>query len=95
MIDNMRSVTPEERQSIEEGIKKTSKPTGINFYDYCKPDNIKVASIYNPKITNGSTLSIGGETFKTQIKTDQHFNWFQKLMWKWCFSIKVEDYNEE
>ena len=32
---------------------------------------------------------------KTILKVDQHFNWFQKLMWKWCFGIKVEDYSEE
>ena len=91
----MREPTLEERESIEEGIKKISIPTGINFWDYCNPDNIKVASVYNPKIINGSTLSIGNEIYKTQVKTDQHFNWFQKLMWKWCFGVKVEDYSEE
>ena len=47
------------------------------------------------KIKNGSLMTIGGETFKTQVKADQHFNWFQKLMWKWCFGVKVEDYSEE
>ena len=45
------------------------------------------------KIKNGSILHIG-ENFKTILEVDQHFNWFQKLMWKWCFGIKVEDYSE-
>ena len=31
---NMRNATPEELQAIYEGIKKISKPTGVNFYDY-------------------------------------------------------------
>ena len=46
------------------------------------------------RIKNGSNLIIGKE-HKTYMVTDQHFNWFQKLMWKWCFGIKVEDYNKE
>lgn len=45
------------------------------------------------KIKNGSILHIG-ESFKTILEVDQHFNWFQKLMWKWCFGVKVEDYSE-
>ena len=48
-----------------------------------------------PKIKNGSILLIGDKIAKTQVKADQHFNWFQKLMWKWCFGVKVEDYSEE
>ena len=52
------------------------------------------AYIYVPKIINGSTISIGKD-FATTLKVDQHFNWFQKLMWKWCFGVKVEDYSEE
>ena len=48
-----------------------------------------------PKINNGSMFYIGGKIGKTQFKVDQHFNWFQKLMWKWCFGVKVEDYSEE
>lgn len=48
-----------------------------------------------PKIKNGSTLIIGNKYAKTTLKADQHFNWFQKLMWKWCFGVKVEDYSEE
>lgn len=46
------------------------------------------------KIKNGSRFSIG-EYRKTTFPVDQHFNWFQKLMWKLCFGVKVEDYNEE
>lgn len=64
------------------------------FLDYCIADNIKVASIYCPKIVNGSMLLIGGKISNVQLKVDQHFNWFQKLMWKICFGIKVEDYSE-
>lgn len=45
----------------------------------------------NPK----SILWIGDKYYKTSLPSDQHFNWFQKLMWKWCFGVKVEDYNEE
>ena len=49
-----------------------------------------------PKIKNGSKITIGGKSQAVVIyNTDQHFNWFQKLMWKWCFGIKVEDYSEE
>lgn len=33
-IKDMRDATPEEEQAIQENIKKISKPTGINFYDY-------------------------------------------------------------
>lgn len=52
------------------------------------------ATIFEPKIVNGSNLTIG-EYCKTSLNVDQHFNWLQKLMWKWCFGIKVEDYSEE
>lgn len=49
-----------------------------------------------PKIINGSKLTIGSELQALTIyNIDQHFNWFQKLMWKWCFGIKVEDYNDD
>ena len=48
-----------------------------------------------PKIINGSSISIGGDISRVTINVDQHFNWFQKLMWKWCFGIKVEDCSEE
>lgn len=46
------------------------------------------------KIKNGSRFSIG-EKRMTTFLVDQHFNWFQKSMWKWCFGVKVEDYSEE
>ena len=39
-------------------------------------------------IKNGSILSIGKE-MQVLFYTDQHFNLFQKLIWKWCFGIKV------
>lgn len=51
-------------------------------------------NIVFPKIINGSILSIGKNVGMT-VNVDQHFNWFQKLMWKWCFGVRVEDYNEE
>ena len=38
-----------------------------------------------------SIASIGGESYKTTLAIDQHFNWFQKLMWKWCFGVKIKD----
>lgn len=63
--------------------------------DYNISDNIKVGHIYCPKIVNGSMLFIGNKLSNVQIRIDQHFNWFQKLMWKWAFGIKVEDYSEE
>lgn len=115
--DYMRELTPEERQSIEEGVRKISKPTGINFYDYLEESlanddelrkeyealeeeydfaaSERPATLYGTKIKNGSTLSIGESVSTVNFKVDQHFNWFQKLMWKWCFGVKVEDYNEE
>ena len=48
---------------------------------------------HNPKITNGSKVVIGKKQTLT-IFLDQHFNWFQKKMIKWCFGFKVEDYSE-
>ena len=42
-----------------------------------------------------SILWIGGKYYRTSLLADQHFNWFQKLMWKWAFGVKVEDYREE
>lgn len=53
------------------------------------------ATVFSPfKIKNGSRFTIGSY-YKTTFLVDQHFNWFQKLMWKWCFGIKVKDYKEE
>ena len=51
----------------------------------------KLRFIQDPK----SIASIGGESYKTTLAIDQHFNWFQKLMWKWCFGVKIEDCNKE
>lgn len=42
-----------------------------------------------------SVLWIGDEHYKTMIHADQHFNWFQKLMWKLCFGVNIEDCNKE
>ena len=45
-----------------------------------------------PKPT--SILWIGDTHYRTSLPSDQHFNWFQKLMWKVCFGVKVEDYKD-
>lgn len=50
---------------------------------------------YRNKIKNGSRFVIGGEYSKVIITLHQHLNWLQKLMWKWCFGVNVEDYSEE
>lgn len=42
-----------------------------------------------------SVLWIGDEYYKTMMQANQHFNWFQKFMWKLCFGVKVEDLSEE
>ena len=48
------------------------------------------------QIVKGSKLTIGEDlACVTVYNVDQHFNWFQKLMWKWCFGVKVEDYSEK
>jgi len=47
------------------------------------------------KIKNGSKFIAGGKVSQLNLMLDQHFNWFQKLMWKWCFGVKVEDYSDE
>ena len=44
---------------------------------------------------HNSVLWIGDKYYKAMLQVDQHFNWFQKLMWKWCFGVRVEDYSEE
>ena len=41
-----------------------------------------------------SILWIGDKHYRTSLPVDQHFNWFQKLMWKVCFGIKVKDYGK-
>ena len=45
------------------------------------------------KIKNGSRFSIG-KRCQTSFPVDQHFNWFQKLMWKLFFGVKIEDYSD-
>lgn len=64
--------------------------TNVNFL----ADGVGYA--YGRKIINGSKMTIGRDSgYVTVYVVDQHFNWFQKLMWKWAFGIKVEDYSEE
>lgn len=41
-----------------------------------------------------SILWIGDKHYRTSLPVDQHFNWFQKFMWKLCFGVKVENYNK-
>ena len=65
-----------------------------DMLNYSIADNTATASIWMYKIKNGAMFTIG-HNIKTELKADQHFNWFQKLMWKWCFGVKVEDYSEE
>ena len=58
--------------------------------EYKSTDN---TTIFTPADPN-NIASIGGESSKTTLAIDQHFNWFQKLMWKWCFGVKIEDYKD-
>ena len=60
----------------------------------CVQDDSMTIKFSLNKIKNGSRFSIG-EYRQTSFPVDQHFNWFQKLMWKWLFGVKVEDYSEE
>lgn len=63
---------------------------------YSSFESLYEGTIFIPKIINGSKMKIGGKDhFYTEWKVEQHFNWFQKLFWKWCFGIIVEDYSEE
>lgn len=56
----------------------------------------RIGTIYIPKIKNGSKLTIGKDDHTlTFMNVGQHFNWFQKKMWKFLLGIKVEDYSEE
>lgn len=55
---------------------------------FCKSINVS-------KIKNGSKFVVGGELSRVELTLHQHFNWFQKLMWAWCFGVKIEDYREE
>lgn len=54
----------------------------------------EMSIITPPKIKNGSQTRIGNLRTLT-INVDHHFNWFQKLMMKWCFGFEVDDYSEE
>ena len=66
----------------------------LNEYPYYY-DLSKLATIFEPfRIKNGSMLSIGTK-YTTILKVDQHFNWFQKFMWKLCFGVIIKDYSEE
>lgn len=47
------------------------------------------------KIKNGARISIGSNFSSFNIVVEHHFNWFQKMMLKWCFGFEVEDYDEE
>ena len=65
--------------------------------DFVSSATVKDDSVYMNslnKIESGSILSVG-EHYRTTLPVYQHFNWLQKLMWKWCFGVKVEDYNKE
>lgn len=67
----------------------------LNKYEVEYRGNKDNVVIGTSKIKNGSKFIIGGELSQLTISLHQHFNWFQKLMWKWCFGVKVEDYSEE
>jgi len=54
---------------------------------------IKSSDLFVPKPK--SVLSIGNVHYKTSLPVDQHFNLFQKLMWKWCFGVEIKDCVEE
>lgn len=59
-------------------------------------ENITISGgVIMPPPKPQSILWIGDKHYRTSLPADQHFNWFQKLMWKWCFGVKVEDYSEE
>lgn len=47
------------------------------------------------KIVNGSVITIGDEPPKVTMYVQQHFNWFQKNMLRWCFGFHIEDYSDE
>lgn len=56
----------------------------VNDGDINKPD----------KIVNGSKITIGRNR-SVAVMIDQHFNWFQKKMFRFCFVFTVEDYSED
>lgn len=55
----------------------------------------RLAVNFREPIKNGAKLSIGDKPQRIEIIVDQHFNWFQKKMFKWCFGFTVEDYEED
>ena len=89
----MRDATIEERQVIQDNIDKISVTTGINFYDDITIKDSNVFGLMQQPSPN-SILWIGDKYYKTSLPSDQHFNWFQKLMWKLCFGVKIKDYSE-
>lgn len=64
---------------------------GFNY----KNDYMQTTTLGRTKIKNGSKLICGGELSRAEIVLHKHFNWFQKLMWKFCFGVDVQDYSEE
>lgn len=41
-----------------------------------------------------SVLSIGSECHKVLLPVNQKFNWFQKLMWRLFFGVKIDGLEE-
>ena len=91
--NKMREPTKEERESIKEYIDHISMPTNINFYENETSNFATVVG--KTKIKDGSRFTAGGKFAELNLMLDQHFNWFQKFMWKSCFGVKVEDYSDE
>lgn len=58
-------------------------------------DDYGFGNIVINKIVNGSKIDIGSDKRMWTIIVDKHFNWFQKLMMKWCFGFVVTDYSED
>lgn len=83
------------RQKIKNAEAYLNKQIKIIFYgvDMYEKLTIRSGDLFVPKPK--SVAYIGNENYKTMLPVDQHFNWFQKLMWKLCFGVRVEDYIEE
>lgn len=67
----------------------------LNKYEFEYRGNKSDVVISTSRIKNGSKFIVGGELSQLTMVLHQHFNWFQKLMWKLCFGVKIEDYSEE
>lgn len=67
----------------------------IKEAEFAYKDKEYVQAFSTSKIRNGSKFIVGGRLSQIELTLDQHFTWFQKLMWKWCFGVKIEDYMEE